>query len=63
MYVSRIVYDGCCSFQDANSRCSSLPDSLFNLTQSYYYLLPNNEIDVICDAANNVSDGCNQSRL
>lgn len=40
MYVSRIIYEGCNSFQDANSQGSSIPDSLFNLTQNYYYVLP-----------------------
>lgn len=41
MYISRIVYDGCCSFQDTNSQGSCLPDALFNLTQNYYYVIPN----------------------
>ena len=40
MYLSRIVYE------DANCQGSSLPDSLFNLTQNYYYVLPQNDIIV-----------------
>lgn len=43
MYVSRIVYEGCDCFQDANSQGSSLPNSLFNLTQNYYYVVSDNE--------------------
>lgn len=43
MYISRIVYDGCCSFQDTNSQGSCLPNELFNLTQNYYYVIPNDE--------------------
>ena len=46
MYLSRIVYEGCSSYQDANCQGSSLPDSLFNLTQNYYYVLPQNDIIV-----------------
>ena len=44
MYLSRIVYDGCSSYQDANCQGTSLPDSLFNLTQNYYYVLPKDDI-------------------
>lgn len=40
MYISRIVYNDCCSFQDTNSQGSSLPSALFNLTQNYYYVIP-----------------------
>ena len=43
MYLSRIVYDGCSSYIDANCQGTSLPDSLFNLTQNYYYVLPKDE--------------------
>lgn len=43
MYISRIVYDGCCSFQDTNSQGSCLPNALFNLTQNYYYIISNAE--------------------
>ena len=39
MYVARVQYEGCCSFQDANSQGSSQPDCLFNLTQNYYYIV------------------------
>lgn len=43
MYISRIIYDGCCSFQDENSQGSCLPSALFNLTQNYYYVIPDTE--------------------
>ncbi len=59
MYVSRIVYEGCCSFQDMDSCGSSLPNSLFNLTQNYYYLPPANEDCITCDDTNNVREGGN----
>ena len=39
MYISRVQYEGCCSFQDTNSQGSAQPDSLFNLTQNYYYVV------------------------
>lgn len=39
MYVSRVQYEGCSSFQDTNAQGSSQPDSLFNLTQNYYYVV------------------------
>lgn len=39
MYVSRVQYEDCCSFQDTNSQGSSQPNSLFNLTQNYYYVV------------------------
>ena len=44
MYLSRIIYDGCSSYQDANCQGTSLPDSLFNLTQDYYYVVPKDDI-------------------
>lgn len=40
MYISRIVYDGCYSFQDTDGQGSCLPNALFNLTQNYYYVIP-----------------------
>lgn len=40
MYISRIVYDGCYSFQDTDGQGSCLPNTLFNLTQNYYYVIP-----------------------
>ncbi len=43
MYISRIVYSNCCSFQDTNRQGSSLPSSLFNLTQNYYYVVSNGD--------------------
>mgnify|MGYP004582751123 CR=1 FL=1 len=43
MYISRIVYDGCYSFQDTDGQGSCLPNALFNLTQNYYYVIPSVE--------------------
>ena len=50
MYVPRVQYEDCCSFQDTNSKGSSQPDSLFNLTKNYYFVV-SNEADNItqCD--------------
>ena len=39
MYVQRIVYEGCCSFQDVSALGSAQADSLFNLTQNYYLII------------------------
>lgn len=52
MYISRIVYNGCCSFQDTNSQGSSLPSALFNLTQNYYYVIPH--ADEFFDISSNI---------
>lgn len=43
MYISRIVYDGCYSFQDTDGQGSCLPSALFNLTKNYYYVIPCSE--------------------
>jgi len=39
MYVQRIIYEGCCSFQDISAQGSAQVDSLFNLTQNYYLIV------------------------
>lgn len=56
MYISRIEYDGCNSFQDANYQGSSQPDSLFNLTQNYYCIISEDEISVQTDMVSEVGN-------
>lgn len=42
MYVPRVLYEDCCSFQDINYQSSAQADSLFNLTQNYYFVISDN---------------------
>lgn len=42
MYIQRIIYEGCCSFEDTNREVSCDPNSLFNLTQNYYIIADSN---------------------
>lgn len=58
MYVSRVQYEGCCSFQDTNSQGSSQPDSMFNLTQNYYYVV-SSEVHTVPQCGN---DECTEPK-
>ena len=60
MYIARMHYEGCSSFQDENSQGSVQPNSLFNLTQNYYYIVAD-DIHIIQQTATDESISAKES--